>query len=74
MAMICDNCGKGIMYGNRVSHAKNRTKRTFKPNLHKKRVVLNGRVMNARLCATCIKLFKKAAAAVKEQAAVQAAV
>lgn len=66
MAMICDNCGKGIMYGNKVSHAKNRSKRTFKPNLHKKRVVLNGRVVNAKLCTTCIKLFKKAAEATKQ--------
>lgn len=75
MAMICDNCGKGIMYGNKVSHAKNRSKRTFKPNLHKKRVMLNGRSVTAKLCTTCIRLFKKAAEAAKEQSAqVQAAV
>lgn len=57
------------MYGNLVSHAKNRTKRTFKPNLHKKRVVFNGKVMNARLCTKCIKLFKKADALLKAQKA-----
>lgn len=60
MAMMCDNCGKGIMYGNLVSHAKNRTKRTFKPNLHKKTVVFNGKKINAKLCTKCSKLFKKA--------------
>ncbi len=69
MAMICDNCGKGIMYGNLVSHAKNRTKRTFKPNLHKKTVVFNGKKMSAKLCTKCIKLFKKADVALKEQKA-----
>lgn len=65
--MLCDNCGKGIMYGNLVSHAKNRTHRTFKPNLHKKTVVFNGRKMNAKLCTKCIKLFKKADLALKAQ-------
>ena len=57
------------MYGNLVSHAKNRTKRTFKPNLHKKTVVFNGKKMNAKLCTKCIKLFKKADTALREQKA-----
>lgn len=67
MAMICDNCGKGIMYGHKVSHAKNRSNRTWKPNLHKKTVIFNGKKTNARLCTKCIKLFKKAEIALKEQ-------
>ncbi len=54
------------MYGNLVSHAKNRSKRTFKPNLHKKTVIFNGKKMNAKLCTKCIKLFKKAETARKE--------
>ena len=69
---MCDNCGKGIMYGNLVSHAKNRSKRTFKPNLHKKTVVFNGRKINGKFCTKCIKLFKKAEAArveIKEEQA-----
>jgi large subunit ribosomal protein L28 len=33
MARICELTGKGRMVGNNVSHAKNRTKRTFLPNL-----------------------------------------
>lgn len=65
--MICDNCGKGIMYGHLVSHAKNRTNRTWKPNLHKKTIVFNGKKMNAKLCTRCIKMFKKADMALKEQ-------
>lgn len=69
MAMMCDNCGKGIMYGHKVSHAKNRSNRTWKPNLHKKTVVFNGKKMNAKLCTKCIKLFKKAETALQEQRA-----
>jgi large subunit ribosomal protein L28 len=33
MARRCDLTGKGVMTGNNVSHAKNRTRRTFRPNL-----------------------------------------
>lgn len=33
MSRRCELTGKGVMSGNNVSHAKNRTKRTFRPNL-----------------------------------------
>ena len=67
MAMKCDNCSKGIMYGNKVSHAKNRSKRTFKPNLHMKKITFNGRSVRAKLCTSCIGLFKKAVMLKKAQ-------
>ena len=69
MAMKCDNCSKGIMYGHKVSHAKNRSNRTWKPNLHNKKVVMEGRNMNLKLCTKCIRLFKKAGQAVVDQKA-----
>lgn len=34
MSRICELTGKGPMSGNNVSHAKNRTKRRFLPNLN----------------------------------------
>ena len=33
MSRVCELTGKGPMVGNNVSHAKNRTKRRFQPNL-----------------------------------------
>ncbi|MDF0487958.1 50S ribosomal protein L28 [Sphingomonas sp. H39-1-10] len=33
MSRICELTGKGRMVGNNVSHANNKTKRTFLPNL-----------------------------------------
>ena len=33
MSRQCELSGKGVMTGNNVSHAKNRTKRRFLPNL-----------------------------------------
>ena len=33
MSRLCELSGKGVMTGNNVSHAKNRTRRRFLPNL-----------------------------------------
>ena len=35
MSKVCQVTGKKPLKGNNVSHAKNRSKRTFEPNLHK---------------------------------------
>jgi len=37
MSRICQITGKKVMAGNNVSHAKNRTKRKFYPNLQTKK-------------------------------------
>lgn len=54
----CGSCGKGVMYGHNVSHAKNRTRRIFKPNLHSAKVVVNGVGKTMRLCTKCLRIFK----------------
>ena len=33
MARVCTVCGKGPVTGNNVSHANNKTKRVYRPNL-----------------------------------------
>jgi large subunit ribosomal protein L28 len=37
MARVCQVTGKGVMSGNNVSHANNRTRRRWLPNLHERR-------------------------------------
>jgi large subunit ribosomal protein L28 len=37
MARVCQITGKRVQVGNNVSHANNKTKRKFYPNLQKKR-------------------------------------
>jgi len=37
MSKVCQITGKKVMVGNNVSHALNRTKRTFEPNLFDKK-------------------------------------
>ncbi|MBV52520.1 MAG: 50S ribosomal protein L28 [Coxiellaceae bacterium] len=38
MSRSCQVTGKGPIVGNNVSHANNKTRRRFLPNLHKKRI------------------------------------
>ena len=38
MARVCQVTGKGPMVGNNVSHANNKTKRRFLPNLQNRRI------------------------------------
>lgn len=37
MSRVCQITGKKVMVGNNVSHANNKTKRRFLPNLHYRR-------------------------------------
>ena len=39
----CFICDKGVAFGNNVSHANNRTRRTWKPNLQVARIVIDGK-------------------------------
>ncbi|OGG16913.1 50S ribosomal protein L28 [Candidatus Gottesmanbacteria bacterium RIFCSPHIGHO2_02_FULL_39_14] len=59
MALICQHCGRGIGYGHAVSHAKNRTRRIFKPNIQKLKVLKNGISVRLKLCTSCIQRLKK---------------
>lgn len=65
MAMKCVNCGKGVMYGHNVSHAKNRTRKIFKPNLHSAKIVINGARQSVKLCTKCLRLLKEPKASSK---------
>ena len=63
MARVCEMCGKGKQIGHNVSHANNKTKKQWLPNLQTIRVVKDGTSTKARLCTKCIKKgkFQKAA-------------
>ncbi len=39
----CHATGKRTRFGHNVSHANNKTKRTFRPNLQKVRILIDGR-------------------------------
>jgi len=54
----CLICGKRAQVGRNVSHANNRTKRWFRPNLQKIKIRYKGRVTRAHVCTRCIKANK----------------
>ena len=59
MAKRCEVCGKGPQFGNNVSHANNRTRRRFDPNLQSIRVQRpQGGVERKKVCTSCIKAGK----------------
>lgn len=61
MAKRCQVTGKKPLVGNNVSHANNKTKRRFLPNLHKKRFYLEseGRWIRLKVSARGIKTITK---------------
>jgi large subunit ribosomal protein L28 len=55
MAKTCEICGKGPITGNNVSHAHNRTKRRWLPNLQKVKAKVGKSVKTINVCTACIK-------------------
>ncbi|MHC1742061.1 MAG: 50S ribosomal protein L28 [Syntrophobacteraceae bacterium] len=56
MSRKCDFCGKTPQVGNNVSHANNKTKRVWYPNLQSVRHVgTDGQVQRVRACTRCIR-------------------
>lgn len=55
MARVCDVCGKGPQFGNRVSHAHNVTKRRWNVNLQPVRAMVNGARRRLRVCTSCLR-------------------
>lgn len=51
----CAICGKGPNFGHNVSHANNRTKKVWMPNIQRVKAVSNGTVRHIRVCTQCIK-------------------
>lgn len=58
MARVCEICGKGPVSGHNVSHANNKTKRRWYPNLQRVRALVNGQARRIRVCTQCIKANK----------------
>lgn len=58
MARVCSICGKGLITGNNVSHAKNHNKRTFKPNLRRVKATQDGSTRKILVCSRCLRSGK----------------
>ena len=58
MAKKCDIAGTGAMSGNNVSHSNRKTRRSFKANVQKVKIVKDGKIESAYVCARCLKSDK----------------
>jgi large subunit ribosomal protein L28 len=58
VASVCDICGKGPGFGNRVSHSHHRTPRRFNPNIQAVRAKVDGTPRRLHVCTSCIKAGK----------------
>ncbi len=58
MARRCVVCDKRTETGNIRSHAENKARRTWKPNLQKVRMIVKGAPVRAYVCTRCLKSGK----------------
>jgi large subunit ribosomal protein L28 len=59
MSRVCHTCGKGPGTGNSVSHANNKNRRRWLPNLQSVRIVdALGARRRVRVCTRCISAGK----------------
>jgi large subunit ribosomal protein L28 len=55
MSRVCEICGKGPVAGHNVSHANNRTKTRWLPNLQKVNAIVDGKKTKIKVCTRCLK-------------------
>ena len=58
VARVCDVCGKRRGIGNNVSHANNRTKRSWEPNLQRVHCIVEKTRKTLTVCTRCIRSGK----------------
>ena len=63
MSRICQVTGVRTRFGNNVSHANNKSKRVWRPNLQRVRAAVNGGVQRLLVCTRCLRSGKIAKAA-----------
>ena len=56
---VCQMCGKKPQSGHNVSFSQRRTKRKFKPNIHKTKVWQDGKLVTMKVCTKCLKTLNK---------------
>ena len=54
----CDICGKGVHFGNAVSHSHRRSNKMWKPNVKSVRVKTEGGTRTMHICTSCLRSGK----------------
>ena len=58
MAKVCEVCGRGPRFGNKISHAHNVTARRWNLNLQTVHAIVKGAAKRIRVCTSCIRSGK----------------
>ena len=58
MSKVCEFCGKHAVAGRSISHSHRTVARTFKPNIQRVTVVVDGHKKKATVCTRCLKSGK----------------
>jgi large subunit ribosomal protein L28 len=58
MARVCEVCGKHRSSGNNVSHANNKTRRVWRPNLQRVHARVGASNTHLLVCTRCIRSGK----------------
>jgi len=59
MSRVCQITGKRPRAGNKVSHSQRHTKRTFTPNIKKKRIMIDGKLVKMKLSMRALRTLEK---------------
>ncbi len=54
----CEICGKGVSFGIKVSHSHRRSNRTWKSNVKRVKVNINGTPKHIYACTRCLRSDK----------------
>lgn len=54
----CDICGKGVHFGNNVSHSHRRSNRIFHSNVKRVKCMVGGTPTTLHVCTRCLKSDK----------------
>lgn len=54
----CDICGKGVHFGNNVSHSHRRSNAIWNPNVKRVKCMVDGTVKRLHVCTSCLRSEK----------------
>ncbi len=55
----CQICGKSPQFGHNVSHSLRHTNRSWRPNIQKTIIMVDGRPKRVRICTSCMRTLSK---------------
>ena len=55
MSKVCDICGKHTVAGRSISHSHRTVNRSFRPNIQRVTLLVDGRPQKMNVCTRCLK-------------------